>query len=573
MDAGRIGGDGEMRVATAAQTRRLEEAAVAAGATWPGLMAGAGLGMARIALDMLGDGRGSALVVAGPGNNGGDGLVIARHLHDAGMPVLVYLWSRAAREDDWPLRDVRERGIVEIRANDDPEQLALRRELPRTALVVDALLGTGLTRPLDATLCMIVAAVNQAGRPVLAVDIPTGIQSDTGAIMGCAVRATRTAAAGILKPGHLFAPGADYAGPVEVIDIGLPDRLEDEQMTAELTAETMRALLPARPADSHKGTFGKAMIVGGNGRYPGAPFLAASGALRSGAGLVTLAVGRSLFGPLAAALHEATFLPLAEEEWGTIGGAAAADLSQEMSGYDAVVLGPGLGREDPTKTFLLRLLKLETAKPATGVGFVRASTTPREARRTGGVGFARTPVAAKEPERAAEAADENTNNTLILDADALNILSEIEDWHERLPSQNAILTPHPGEMARLLGLDGAADVNRDRLAHARDAAARWKQVVVLKGAGTVIAASDGRTAIGPAGNPALASGGTGDVLAGLIGGLAAQGLGPYEAACLGVFLHAEAGRLVRAEVGEAGAVAGDLLQRLPRAITLLREPR
>jgi NAD(P)H-hydrate epimerase len=410
---------------------------------------------------------------------------------------------------------------------------------------------------------------------VLAVDIPTGIQSDTGVVMGCAIRATRTAAAGILKPGHLFAPGADYAGLVELVDIGLPNELEDEQMTQELRAETMRALLPARPADSHKGTFGKAMVVGGNSRYPGAPFLSASGALRSGAGLVTLAVGRSLFGALAAAIHEATFFPLAEEEWGTIGGAAATELSEEMSSYDAVVIGPGLGHEDPTKTFLLRLFKLETAKPTTGVGFVRASSTPREARPTGGVGFVRTPAPspAKETDPTPEASATETNTTLILDADALNILAGIEGWSERIPSRNTILTPHPGEMARLLGLESAGEVNEDRLAHAQTAAERWKQVVVLKGAGTVIAAPDGRTAIGPAGNPALASGGTGDVLAGLIGGLVAQGLAPYEAACLGVFLHAEAGRIVRTEIGEAGTVAGDLLLRIPRAMTLLREQR
>lgn len=563
-----------MRIATAAQTRRLEAAAVAAGATWPGLMADAGTHMARIALEMLGDAGGPVVVLAGPGNNGGDGLVIARHLHDAGVPVVVYLWRRGVRAEDWPLRDVRDRKIREIDALDDPDQSELRRELTDAALVVDALLGIGLARPVAAPLCVIVTAINEAGRPVLAVDMPTGIQSDTGAIMGCAVRATRTAAAGILKPGHLFAPGADYAGRIDVVDIGLPDRLEDERMSQELTAETMRALLPARPADSHKGTFGKAMIVGGNSRYPGAPLLAASSALRSGAGLVTLAVGRSLFGSLAAALHEATFFPLAEEEWGTIGGAAAADLSEEMAKYDAIVIGPGLGHEDPTKTFLKRLFKLETVKSASGIGFGNRSSTPREARPTGGVGFVRTAASAptKEPESAPEKSEE-TNSTLILDADALNILAEIENWSENIPSRNAILTPHPGEMARLLGLDGPAAVNEDRLRHAKDAAERWKQVVVLKGAGTVIAAPDGRTAIGPAGNPALASAGTGDVLAGLIGGLVAQGLSPFEAACLGVFLHAEAGRIARAEIGDAGVVAGDLLLRLPRAMTLLREQR
>src|SRR5918912_488973 len=188
-----------MKVATAAQTRRLEQLAVEAGATWASLMARAGEGMARAAVAMLGEPRHArVLVLVGPGNNGGDGLVIARHLHDLGAQVALYLWKRRPTADDWPIQDVRTRGLPEIDAQQDSGHPELIDRLEHTDLVVDALLGTGLSRPLDETLCSIVAIVNQAHRPVLAVDVPTGINSDTGAIMGCAITATRTAAAGFV---------------------------------------------------------------------------------------------------------------------------------------------------------------------------------------------------------------------------------------------------------------------------------------------------------------------------------------------------------------------------------------
>ncbi len=561
-----------MKVATAAQTRRLEQMAVAAGATWPSLMASAGTGMARIATAMLGEPRHArVLVLVGPGNNGGDGLVIARHLQDAGARVALYVWKRRPEADDWPRRDTRARGLPETDAEEDAGHGELARLLAQADLVVDALLGTGLSRSLDQDLCGIVDTVNRAGRRLLAIDIPTGVNSDTGAIMGCAIRATRTAAAGVLKPGLLLGPGAERAGDVEVVMIGLPDRLENEAMAETMTAGKLRALLPARPADSNKGTFGKVMVVAGAGRYPGAAYLCGRGAQRAGAGLVTLATGRSVFGALAAALHEATFLPLPEEDWGVLGPAAAAELLENVSGYKAIVLGPGLGREDPTKTFVQRVLKIEPAKPAVGVGFLHGvAASDRERRSSGSVGFVRTAALPTRPSRPAAKEEAEHAATFVIDADALNLLSETEDWSEHVAPGTVILTPHPGEMARLLNLEGPAAVNADRLEVARGAAARWKQIVVLKGAGSVIADPDGRVLIGPAGNPALATAGTGDVLAGLIGGLVAQGVEAFDAACLGVYLHAAAGDQVRDEVGAAGSVAGDLLDRIPHAISRLR---
>lgn len=563
-----------MKIATVAQTRRLEQLAVEAGASWPDLMVRAGNGMARLAREMVRDvSPARALVLVGAGNNGGDGLVIARRLHEAGVGVALYMWRRPEAADDWPRRDVRERQISELDASADPHGVRLQRLLGEADLVVDALLGIGLTRPLEPDLCRIIAAVNASNRPILAVDVPTGLHADTGAVIGCAIRATITAVAGVMKPGLIFGRGAEFAGETHVVPIGLPEALENESMAERLTAGELRGLLPARPVDSNKGTFGKVMIIAGSGRYPGAAYLSACGALRSGAGLVTLATGRSLYGPLAASVHEATFLPLAEEEWGVLGGPAATEVLAELPGYAAVVVGPGLGRDDQTKTFLQRLLAFETAKAASGVGFLRAIAPAERERRPGaGVGFVRTPALQAAPVPAKPENNEQAAK-LVLDADALNLLSELDDWSGRLAPDSAVLTPHPGEMARLLKLSDAEEVNADRMGAAQRAAETWKQVVVLKGAGTVVAAPDGRTAIGPGGNPALATAGTGDVLAGLIGGLIAQGLELFDAARLGVYLHAAAGELVRDELGDAGAVAGDLLARLPLALRALRTER
>ncbi len=570
-------------VATAAETRQLEAAAVERGASWAELMERAGLGIAQIVLQRIDSPQDKrVLVLVGPGNNGGDGLVSARQLHDAGAKVALYIWKRAERPDDEPWRQCRTRGIPELRADADVEQAALERASRRADVVVDALLGIGVDRPLEPTLDALVAAINRLRESrtkitplIVAVDVPTGTNADTGAIMGRALRADLTVATGVLKRAHVMAPGSEVVGEVVCVPIGLPHEFEEMIMAESLSAQGLRGLLPKRAPDAHKGTFGKLMVVAGAGRYPGAAFLAASGALRSGAGLVTLACGRSIFGALAASLHEATFLPLPEEDWGVLGADAARELLSNIDGYNALVVGPGLGREDETKTFLERLFKLETVKSQSNVGFLHAATTAQAERArkpSGSVGFRRgsaAPTPAEtEGEEKAEA--EAVLPIAVLDADGLNLLAKLDEWWTRVPAHRLILTPHPGEMARLLGLNDAGEVNADRLGAAQRAAQEWQQIVVLKGAETVIAAPDGKASIGPGGNPALATAGTGDVLAGVIGSLLAQGVEPFDAARLGVFLHAQAGELVRRDVGEAGAVAGDLLSRLPRTIAELR---
>lgn len=315
-------------------------------------------------------------------------------------------------------------------------------------------------------------------------------------------------------------------------------------MSDRLNAERARSLLPKRPDDGHKGTFGRVLIVGGSINYPGAATLACGGAGRVGAGIVTLATGRSVLGAGGRG-PEVTLLPLPEADWGTLGPEAVEELGKHIEKYQALVVGPGLGQEEPTGLFMERLLGLEQPKSRGRVGFVSANPAP----------------AAGEPRKAL------TLPPTVLDADGLNLLAAIEDWPEHMPKERFVLTPHPVEMSRLLKREA---LGTDLVAIASEAATHWGQVVVLKGATTVVAGPDGRTLLHAGSNPALATGGTGDVLAGVIGGLLAQGLPLFDAAALGVYLHGAAGALVRDEVGSMGALAGDLLGRLPRTITALR---
>ena len=315
-------------------------------------------------------------------------------------------------------------------------------------------------------------------------------------------------------------------------------------MSEMLTSDFARRLLPARPADAHKGSFGKVLVIAGSLHYPGAAALACGGAARVGAGLVTLGASRSMLG-VAGRMSEVTLLPLAEGDWGAVGPNALEELGKHMEGYAALLIGPGLGNGDATKEFVQRLFGLDKPRARARVGFFAAPSGD---------------PATGEPKLLALP-------PTVLDADALNILAAIDDWHERLPKGRFVLTPHPGEMRRLLKLD---EMPGDAASAASTAAASWGQVVVLKGATTVVASPDGRTLVHDGGNPALATAGTGDVLAGVIAGLLAQGLAPADAAALGVYLHAAAGARVRDELGDAGTLASDLLIELPRAIKALK---
>lgn len=322
---------------------------------------------------------------------------------------------------------------------------------------------------------------------------------------------------------------------------GAPARTLDHMSTA-LTIARVCDLLPPRPADAHKYTFGRVLVIAGSVTCPGAASLATAAAARVGAGLVVLGVGRSAQqGP--GRIPEVVLQILPEAEWGYLGEAAADEVRSHLEGTAALLIGPGIGRGDTTRQFVCRVLGASQPQERP-MGFA-TSTPPPEP-----------PPAVLPP--------------LVLDADALTLLATVEHWWEHLPAGSAVLTPHAGEMARLLGV---AQIGQDHLAIAKEAATRWRQVVVLKGATTVIASASGECVHLTAPNPALATAGTGDVLAGCIAGLLAQGLTPFAAALTGVFLHAQAGAEVARELGDTGCLASDLLPRLPLVIKALRAGR
>ena len=509
-----------MKIVTVDQMQALEEASAKAGVSTDDLMEKAGLAVADRAIEQLGSPRGErVLVLVGPGNNGGDGLVAARHLHQHGARVQVYLCAPRNRPDA-KLDTAEERGVPLGGIENDPHLVLLQRQLDARPLVIDAVLGTGKARPIEAPLKDILGIVDAArkehGVSVLAVDLPTGLDAETGAVDPYCAGADITVALGHPKIGHITFPGASVTGRLEIVDIGIPPGLDTEVSLELITSEQVARLLPERPPDAHKGTFGRVLVVAGSRNYVGAGVLASSGAYRAGAGLVTLATPESVYPIAAAKLTEATFLPLVETEAGGIAPQAVSQVHQVLGEYACLVIGCGLGQDDGTGMFIQGVLQ----------------------------------------------DDATADIPALIDADALNYLSQTTDWHKELKPR-AILTPHPGEMARLTG-QTAADIQKRRLEAARESAKEWGQVVVLKGAYTVIASPEGLTRVSPFANPGLASGGTGDVLAGVIGGLLAQGLSLFDAATCGVYLHAAAAEELRRDMGDSGLMASDLLPEIPR---------
>jgi NAD(P)H-hydrate epimerase len=509
-----------VKVVTVEQMREIERRAdVEHGLPSSVLMEHAGLSVAEILRDELGgDVAGlSIFVLVGPGNNGGDGRVAGRFLAEWGARLTYYVWRA----------DQLEEGAETIHAGDD--LAALRAVLERADVVLDALLGTGTARPLDPRMRQVLATVaeerQRRGRPlVLAVDLPTGLNADSGALDEGAIAADITVTLAFPKLGLLLFPGAGFIGELRVGGIGLPDGMAD-QVRLELVDQTLaRSLLPARPLDSNKGTFGKVMVLAGSLRYPGSGYLASTAAGRVGSGLVTLATTLDLAPIYAAKLSEVTFhlLPPVSAEPAE----RARDLASGLAGYRALLVGPGLGQAQTTSEFLHALF--DALRKLTEVD------RPR----------------------------------LVVDADGLNFLAKQHNWWTLLPPQT-VLTPHPGEIGRLLGGARVSGGGADRL-QVEQWARAWGHVVVLKGACTLIASPGGRTRIYWPPNPALATAGTGDVLAGTILGLLAQGLNPFDAASLGVYLDGQAGQAVREWTGDAGLLASDLLPELPVAIRTTR---
>lgn len=511
-----------MKLVTAEQMRALEQRGVDAGTPLEELMEAAGLAVAQEAWLSLGAVAGRRiLVLVGPGNNGGDGLVAARHLAEWEGDVVVYMLTPRDASDA-NLRSVRELGVPVYVASEDDGYRAFDDAVGRAELIIDALLGIGRGRPITGPMAEVLKRVNDAhghspAPRVIAVDLPTGVDANSGSADPLAVRADMTVTFGFAKVGLYTLPGSEYAGKVQVIDIGLPNGAEQD-VNVELPGSTwVRDRLLARPLDGNKGTFGRVLVVAGSGNYVGAARMAAEGCYRAGAGLVTIACDERVQAAVAPALPEATYLPRV---------AAAADaIVDALSSYDVLLIGPGLGQSDETRGLVLEVL-------------------------------ARMPDSVR---------------GCVVDADALNALARIDGWSGRVKTP-CVLTPHPGEMARLTG-GTVAGVQGDRLNTALRMASQWRQTVVLKGAHTIAADPGGAAAVSPYANPLLATAGTGDVLAGVIAGLLAQGASGFDAAACGVYVHAMAAEELREDLGDRGLLASDLLPVIPRVIKIIREGR
>jgi NAD(P)H-hydrate epimerase len=524
-----------------------EKAADVAGTTYDQMMETAGKAVADAIMERWPVAERAVTVLVGPGNNGGDGLVAGRYLAQAGADVTFYLYKEREPEADSNLAKVNEMGLFVLNAAFDQRYRVLRTRLNISDIVIDALLGTGVSRPIGGELASLmkhlqagleerrqiladkqrstltsITAVNPITGPetfneliVAAVDCPSGLNCDTGEIDPLAVPADLTVTFAGPKRGHFIFPGAAHCGEIVVANIGIDPRLpEIREVALELmTAEKARDLLPSRPQDGHKGTFGSVLIASGSSRYWGAPSLAGKAAYRAGAGLVALAVPEAIRPSLATQLPEATYPVTAAED--VLSAESASLLLADMRSYKGLLVGPGVGEADD---FLTTLLSAESLPP------------------------------------------------MVIDADGLNILSRHENWPDLLPA-DTILTPHPGEMARLMDVPLSDLKEMERVALARRQAAEWDCIVLLKGAYTVVAGPDGRCALLPFANPALAVAGSGDVLSGVIVSFLGQGLGSFEAAVLGGYLH---GAAALSTGLDSGLLAGEISNQIPLILQKLK---
>ncbi len=509
-----------MKLVTAAEMRELDRRTIEEmGVPSLVLMENAGRTTYEILRREFPELEGPVAVVAGRGNNGGDGFVVARYLANAGFFVMVFLLDAKAqvKGDARVNLEILERmkvDVVEVLGESDLSPVV--HHLSRADLIVDALLGTGLNAPVKGLMAALIQRLHHLRPPILAVDIPSGLSADTGEPLGAAVEADVTVTYGFPKIGQILPSGRGHVGSLWVVDIGISPALAQDLKVELAEAEEMGWLLPPRPLDSHKGTYGHLVVLAGAKGKTGAATLTAEGALRAGAGLVTAACPASLNDILEVKLTEAMTLPLPEVPGVRVFGRHALEpLLEFMAGKTALALGPGMGTHPETQELVGQV--------------VRRLPQP-----------------------------------LVIDADGVNCLSR-DPQCLREAAGPRLITPHPGELARFLGIS-TQEIQARRLEVARQVAAEYQVYVVLKGAQTVVAAPDGRASLNSTGNPALASGGAGDVLTGLIGGYLAQGLTPWDAARLGVYLHGLAADFLIQKSGRQGLIAGDLTAVFPEML-------
>ncbi len=515
-----------MKIVTAYEMRRIEAACESNGISADTLMENAGAAIARsIAHELKGlSGKKIALLV-GPGNNGGDGLVVARIISNMGGIVSAFLVAKRISTDT--KRTLAYKSGVIIKDSYNREDLhELRYALQEADLIIDAVLGTGRSRPLQKHISDIFDMAKSAHAPIYAIDLPTGMDADTGEFDKNGLPADITFMLGLPKVGPLVNVSNVLAiGKVVVLDIGIPDHLHRTSKTEYLTEDITASLMPKRHPNAHKGEGGRLFIIAGSTKYIGAALLAAGAAIRSGVGLVHLAVPESIYPMTAGRVPEVICHSLPEKSTGEINPDESAQIVlSETENFQALLIGPGLGTAPSTYQFIHRLLINEVESPS-----------------------------------------------VVLDADCLNVLASTPRWHERV-KRKAILTPHPGEMARLLKVN-AHDIQRNRLEAVRSAT-KFGRVVILKGARTLIAEPSGKVRVAPWINPGLAKGGSGDVLAGLTAGLLAQiPQRIFDVASLAVYLHGAAGNIAVRRNSLFTMTPSDIISALPAAFQAFENNR
>lgn len=476
------------------------------------LMENAGRGVAKVVLKEFPEIKRIA-IFAGGGNNGGDGFVVARHLMKEGLDVTTYLAVDPKRYKGDALvnfQALSKIGGKVIRLNNG------FADYKGADLIVDALFGTGLDREVDGFYKEVIDFINSQSVPRVAVDIPSGLDSDTGFPLGVSVKADITVTLVLPKIGLAIYPGIDYAGKVYVVDITTPKFLEKDIPFELITYDSVREILKPRHPNSHKGTYGHLFILAGSPGKTGAATLASLGGLRVGTGLVTVGIPKSLNPIMEEKTTEAMTEPLPETENTTLGKVSIEAAKRIISARKtALAIGPGISTTAETGEFFFEIL--------------RSSSLP-----------------------------------MVVDADGVTLLVQNLKILKELKAP-LVLTPHPGEMSRLIGKTGE-EIQKSRISVARDFSSMYNVYTVLKGARTVISTPDGRVFINPTGNPGMASGGMGDVLTGVIGGFLAQGYTPIDACILGVFAHGLAGDFIARKKGEAGIIAGDIAEVLPETL-------
>lgn len=485
------------------------------------LMENAALKVVEEIVKIMGDIKSkSILLFAGKGNNGGDAFAVARHVYNRGANVKLYVTSmkNGITGDARTNMDILENMQLEVHelAGDKvPDELKF--EIQKASLIVDGMFGTGLRGEISGIAGEVINLINESGKTIVSIDIPSGVNGGTGQIPGMCVKATRTVTFCLPKTGLLLHPGCEYTGDLIVADIGIPRVLVDRMdiRMNMIDAEMVSKLLPVRKKQSNKGDYGKILIISGSVGMTGAGYLCGKAALRSGAGLVYLGVPSSLLHIYDNLLAESITVPLDDNASGYLSKTSIKQLGEKIKNKDVIAIGPGLSVNQDIIDIVSYVI-------------------------------------------------ENSEVPVVLDADALNALSADVSVLKKLKAK-AVITPHPGEMSRLAGIS-INDVQNNRVGVAREFACKWGVTTVLKGAKTIVAVPDGTVYINPTGNSGMATGGTGDVLTGIIAALAGQGILPEDSAVAGVYLHGLSGDCAAAAKGQYGLIASDIIEELPYAI-------